>query len=150
MQINNNKIEKKKEDIELGEMLSNSNFTTPFKEFDLEHIKKMLKYKTMRSVVDWCGRKKLFINRQGLSKSVNMIDFILCYYGGYISSLKKEYKNWRERLEARVNDDLNLALSLNDEESIPYKNERYKSNTIKGRAFLDQLKNIKKNEITDN
>ena len=143
MQINNNKIEKKKEDIELGEMLCNSNFTTPFKEFDLKHIKKMLKYKTMRSVVDWCGRKKLFINRQGLSKSVNMIDFILCYYGGYISDLKKKFENWRERLEARVNDDLNLAVILNDEVDVSLKNKnRYKPKSKDTQSFLDGLDDI--------
>ena len=109
---------------------------------ELVKIKKVLNYKDLRSVVDWCGKNNVFILRHGNNQFVNQWEFILSFYKPFITHLERKHKNWKELFLNYLNGELGQLLTTQTENISAKGSGKYKPKTKKQVSFLDKIKKI--------
>ncbi len=109
---------------------------------ELVKIKKVLNYKDLRSVVDWCGKNNVFILRHGNNQFVNQWEFILSFYDPFIKHLKAKHQNWKELFSIYLNGDLEQLLVNVDEKFSSVSSTKFKVKTGVETSFLNKIKKI--------
>jgi hypothetical protein len=141
MEINNETKNKKVESIEINDLLKDK-YITQFKLIDVRVIQKILKYRDLRSTLNWCRGNGLFILEQGRSKTVNEIEFILSYYEPFIQNLKRKHINWKEMFLNYLNGDFNQLLSSSDMKPQNIGKDVYKPKSKSTQSFLNDMRDI--------
>ena len=141
MKISNKIIEEETDNIEIIKLLKN-NYVPQLKVIDIEVVQRMLKYKTVRGAVAWCEKNGLFILKQGLSRTVSELEFILIYHKPRINYMKRNHKNWKEMFLNLVSDDMSQLLSSVYEDSSKVITAHYKPKSKGAKDFLSKMNDL--------
>lgn len=109
-------------------------------ELELNELKRMLNYKDLRSVMNWCGKNDVFVISQGNSQFVNKHEFTLAFYKPFISRLKTIHKNWKDVFMNYLNGNLTKLLPEAESQNVPV--ARYKPKTAVEKSFLNKMKEL--------
>ena len=105
----------------------------------VSEIKKMLNYKDLRSVVNWCRKNSVFVIEQGNSMFVCKSEFLIAFQKPFIEHLKRTYENWKERFENYMDSNYQNLLGAKKE---VIKSTSYTPTSKIEKSFLNKMKNL--------
>ena len=109
-------------------------------EIELKGLKKILNYKDLRSVINWCKMKGVFVLGQGNNQFVNKYEFLLAFHKPFIKDLKSKHKNWKEMFVGYLKGDMVSLLAGDTENSAISK--PYRPNSKTEVSFLDKIRKL--------
>ena len=106
---------------------------------DVKDVMTVLKYRDIRSVLNWCKQHEVFVLSQGNTQVVNHVEFIFAFYKPFLMHLKRTKKNWKELFVHYVCGNVSDILIQNEDKPIPH---HYSPKTELETAFLKKLKKL--------
>ena len=110
---------------------------------DVKEIMTVLKYKDVRSVLNWCNEHGVFVLNQGNIQVVNQVEFILAFYKPFMHHLKRTKENWKELFVDYVCGNVkNLVGIEKQEKEEEQSSENYVRRSDIESSFLEKMKAI--------
>lgn len=109
-------------------------------ELELTELKRMLNYKDLRSVMNWCDKNDVFVMLQGNLQFVNKHEFLLAFYKPFITKLRLKHENWKEVFVDYLKG--NLTNLLTDPSKPKYVKSNYRPNNNTEKSFLNKIKDL--------
>jgi hypothetical protein len=106
---------------------------------DVKDVMALLKYRDVRSVLNWCKEHDVFVLNQGNTQVVNQAEFILAFYKPFLKHLKRTKENWKELFMDYVCGNVSGILSVKRDKPI---SNHYSPKTKLETSFLKKMKNL--------
>jgi hypothetical protein len=107
---------------------------------DIGEVMTILKYRDVRSVLNWCKQHNVFVLNQGNTQVVNQVEFILAFYKPFMHHLKRTKENWKDLFVDYVCG--NVKGVVGDKDDIKKSMTSYKPQSEMETSFLQKMKNL--------
>jgi len=110
----------------------------------LNRVKQMLNYSDSRSALNWCKENGVFVIHQGNAKVVSRVEFLLAFQKPLIEHLKRNHKNWKDRLSNYMKLNLNDSIlsEYNSDTIETHVTTNYKPKSEIEKSFLKNIKEL--------